>query len=127
MANRTYETTAAFRDLIKLVHDSDAVFLEGDRAVPDGVSVLEGYRWLTEILTVALDCYLWGDADRPTFASVVGPTRKFGGDNSDAFYSFAPLRPDRTYRVRGRRGGGRRRRHHRGDCRNRSDWRRSER
>jgi hypothetical protein len=35
---------------------------------------------------------------------IVGPTRKFGGDNADAFYYFAPLDPARTYRIRGTRG-----------------------
>src|SRR5262249_48964414 len=98
------ETREAFRAFLDLVRDSDAVFLEGPRAVRDEVSVLEGYRWLTEILSVALECYLWADADRPSFVEIVGPTRKFGGDNADAYYSFAPLDPRRTYRVTGRNG-----------------------
>ena len=75
----------------------------GPRAVDDP-SVLEGYRWLTEILSVALDCYLWADDARPTIVPIVGPTRKFGGDNADAMYTFAPLHPERSYRVRGVRG-----------------------
>jgi hypothetical protein len=66
--------------------------------------VLEGYRWLTEILSVALDCYLWADEARPTIIPIVGPTRKFGGDNADAMYTFAPLHPERSYRIRGVRG-----------------------
>jgi hypothetical protein len=98
------ETREAFQALLDLVRDSDAVFLEGPRAVKDEVSILEGYRWLTEVLSVALECYLWADADRPTFVEIVGPTRKFGGDNADAYYSFAPLDPRRTYRVVGRKG-----------------------
>ena len=65
MAERKFETTAAFKELIDLVRDSDALFLEGPRAV-DAPSVLEGYRWLTEILSVALDCYLWADDEHPT-------------------------------------------------------------
>jgi len=95
-----FETTAAFRELIELIRDSDSQFLEGPRAVDD-VSALEGYRWLTEILQVALDCYLWADPERPSLVSIVGPTKKFGGDNADAFYRFAPLDPRRSYRVRG--------------------------
>jgi hypothetical protein len=85
------------------VRDADAQFLEGPRAVDD-LSALEGYRYLTEVLSVALDCYLWADPERPSMVPIVGPTRKFGGDNADAFYHFAPVRPDRTYRIRGRRG-----------------------
>lgn len=103
MSARRLATTAAFHELIELIRDADAQFLAGPRAVDD-LSALEGYRYLTEVLAVALDCYLWADPDRPTIIPIVGPTRKFGGDNADAFYHFAPLRPDRTYRVRGRRG-----------------------
>ena len=103
MAERKFETTAAFKELIDLIRDGDALFLEGPRAVDDA-SVLEGYRWLTEILSVALDCYLWADEARPTVVPIVGPTRKFGGDNADAMYTFAPLHPERSYRVRGVRG-----------------------
>ena len=100
---RDFETTSAFRELIDLVREADAPFLDGPRAVDD-LSALEGYRYLTEVLSVALDCYLWADPDRPSFVPLVGPTRKFGGDNADAFYHFAALRPDRTYTIRGRRG-----------------------
>ena len=103
MSTRTFATTEAFHGLIDLVRGADRLFLEGDRAVDD-VSVLEGYRYLTEILQVALDCYLWADPDRPTIVPIVGPTKKFAGDNADAFYYFAALAPDRTYRLRGVRG-----------------------
>jgi hypothetical protein len=97
-------TTAAFRELLDLLRDADRTFLAGPRAVADEVSALEGYRWLTEVLAVALDCHLWADPERPSFVPIVGPTRKFGGDNADAFYYFAPLDPKRRYRVRGRKG-----------------------
>ena len=30
--------------------------------------------------------------------------RRWGGDNTDAWYCFTPIDPARTYRVRGRRG-----------------------
>ena len=103
MSERRFETTAAFHELMDLVRNADRVFLDGPRAVDD-VSVLEGYRMLTEILHVALDCYLWADAARPEIVPIVGPTKKFGGDNADAFYRFAPIDPRRRYRLRGRRG-----------------------
>jgi hypothetical protein len=70
----------------------------------DAIGALEGYRWLTEVLSVALDCYVWADSERPEFVDIVGPTRKFGGDNADAFYCFAPIDPRRAYRIRGRKG-----------------------
>jgi hypothetical protein len=104
MPDRSLATAAAFRELCDLLRDADANFLEGFRAVHDDLTAVEGYRWLTEVLAVALDCYLWADPQRPAFVPIVGPTRKFGGDNADALYYFAPLDPQRTYRVRGRRG-----------------------
>lgn len=102
MAN--LQTTTAFRELLDLLRGADEIFLAGPRAVPDEIAALEGYRWLTEVLSVALDCYLWADPARPEFVDLVRPTRKFGGDNADAFYSFAPIDPGRRYRIRGRKG-----------------------
>ena len=101
---RTYETQAAFRELLDLLRSADEIFLQGPRALEDEVNVVEGYRWLTEVLAVALDCYVWADPARPEFVDLVSPTRKFGGDNADAFYSFAPIDPSRSYRIRGRKG-----------------------
>lgn len=106
MPGRNFETTAAFHELMDLVRNADSLFLEGPRAVDD-TSVLEGYRWITEILSVALECYLWADSARPSIVPIAGPvlpTRKWGGDNADSFYYFAPLDPRRSYRLRGRRG-----------------------
>jgi hypothetical protein len=48
---------------------------------------------------VGLDAYVWADPARPRFVDIVGPYRKWGGDNSDAFYQYAPIDPTRTYRV----------------------------
>lgn len=106
MAERHFETGTAFHELINLVEAADKTFLDGPRKVDD-LSVLEGYRWLMEILSVALECYVWADPARPSIVPIAGPdqpTRKWGGDNSDAFYSFAPLDPARSYCLRGRRG-----------------------
>jgi hypothetical protein len=41
------------------------------------------------------------DADHPVFRRIVSPERKFTGDNADAIYFDAPVRPDRVYRIRG--------------------------
>src|ERR1700704_3879106 len=101
---RAYETTAAFHELLDLIDTVDTTFLEGDRAVPDEISVVEGYQWLTQILRVALECYLWSDAERPTMVEITSPTLKWGGDNADAFYWYAPVEGGRRYRVTGRRG-----------------------
>jgi hypothetical protein len=99
-----WESAAAFRELFDLVRDADRTFVEGDRALDDEVSVAEGYRYLTDALHAALEIYLRSDARRPAFVPIVGPTFKWGGDNSDAFYNFAPVTPDLEYRIRGKRG-----------------------
>ena len=99
-----YETTREFRELMKLVTNLDERFLEGDKAVGDERSVLEGYRFIFSILQVGTDAFVWADTDRPRFVDIVGPYKKWGGDNPDAFYQYAPIDPKRTYRVTGRRG-----------------------
>ena len=98
------ETTAAFHELLDLIKRADATFLKGDRAVPDELSVLEGYQWLTTILGVALDCYVWADSARPELVELTSPTRRWGGDNSDAYYRYAAIDPAGTYRIAGVKG-----------------------
>lgn len=70
----------------------------------DEPSACEAYRWLFSITQVALDCFVWGDATAPRFVDIVGTTKKWGGDNADAFYQHAPIEPGRRYRVSGVRG-----------------------
>jgi hypothetical protein len=98
------ESTAAFHDLLALLRDADRLFLEGDRAVQDEQSAAEGYRWLAHLFQVACTIYVEGDSARPTIVPIATPTMKWGGDNSDAFYGYAAIDPNRTYRLRGVRG-----------------------
>ena len=97
-------TTDAFRELLDLLSGADATFLSGDRAVGDEVSAAEGYRFLTQILEVAAKIYLFADPARPEMVPLTSSTLKWGGDNSDAFYYFAPVNAAHRYRIRGRRG-----------------------
>lgn len=100
-------TTAAgraFHALLDTLRDADQTFLEGPRADMDALGVAEGYRHLTHLLGYALDLYLEGDPERPVFTPLASPTQKILGDNVDSRYHFAPLRGDRRYRIRGRRG-----------------------
>jgi hypothetical protein len=99
-----HESTAAFHELLDLVGGAEALFLEGDRAVGDEVGVAEGYRWLLQLLTVAYEIYVAGDAAHPHMVPITSPTMKWGGDNSDAYYHYAAIDPTRTYRLRGIRG-----------------------
>jgi hypothetical protein len=99
------ETAAAFNELMDVVRDGEKLFTEGDRAVTDPVSALEGYPWLTTVLAVALDCFVWADPLRPALVELTGPTKRWGGDNSDARYWYAALDPAHRYRVSGVKGG----------------------
>jgi hypothetical protein len=96
-------TSAVFAELVDELRS-----LEGRLRLPqvplDPSTVLEGYRWIFTILSVGLDAYGWADSQRPRFVDIVGPYRKWGGDNPDAFYQYAPLDPARTYVVTGRKG-----------------------
>src|SRR5579864_1321970 len=96
-------TAAVFGELV-----DELRALEGRLSLPDipldQASVLEGYKWIFSILAVGLDAHVWADPARPRFVDIVGPYRKWGGDNADAFYQYAPIDPDRTYVVTGQRG-----------------------
>ena len=102
-ASSTPLTTAAFHQLIGELRALEGRLQLAD--VPlDVPSTLEGYKWIFSILAVGLDAYVWDDPSRPRFVDIVGPYRKWGGDNADAFYQYAPVDPRRTYVVTGRRG-----------------------
>ena len=94
----------AWRELLDLLREADQTFLEGPRAELDALGVAEGYRHLSHLLSYAFDLYLEADPERPVFTALAGPTRKILGDNVESRYFFAPLRGDRHYRIRGRRG-----------------------
>jgi hypothetical protein len=101
------ESSLAWRELLDGMRDLDQTFLTGDRSVVDEQSVAEGYRFLATVLGVAFDLYLFSDRGRPQFIDINAPftrQRRWGGDNTDAYYSFATIDPTRTYRVSGQRG-----------------------
>ena len=56
-------------------------------------SLLEAHKWVLSILQVAADVNIWADTARPRFIEIVGPYKKWGGDNADAFYFFCSGRP----------------------------------
>lgn len=97
------KSSDAFRQVISELLDLEARLFGGDTEL-DAQGVLEGYKWLFSILSVGLDAHVWADPARPRFVDIVGPYKKWGGDNADAFYQYAPIDPARTYRVSGTRG-----------------------
>ena len=103
----THESTAAWQELLETLGSLDRSFLEGDRAVTDDRHVADGYRMLATTLGVAFDAYLFADPGRPQFVAVNTPfrrDRRWGGDNTDAYYFLCRVDPARRYRVSGNRG-----------------------
>ncbi len=62
---------------------------------------------LATVLGVGLDTYLFAEPSRPVFVDTVTPfrrDRRWGGDNTDAYYSYVVIDPQRGYRISGQRG-----------------------
>lgn len=101
------DVTVAWHELLDGLRDVEATFLDGPRAVADERGAADGYRTALTALGVALDTYLFADPGRPLLVDVASPLardRRWGGDNTDSWYSFTPIDPQRTYRVSGHRG-----------------------
>jgi len=98
------ETGKVFAELVDELRALEERIRTGPNTPLDDQGLLEGYKWIFSILAVGLDAYVWADPGRPRFVDIVGPYRKWGGDNADAFYQYAPIDPARTYRVHGRKG-----------------------
>lgn len=101
------ESTSAWNELLDTLRDLDKSFLEGDRAVQDDRHLADGYRQLATTLGVAFDTYLFAEPSRPIFTELNSPfrrDRRWGGDNTDAFYRLCMVSPDRRYRISGNRG-----------------------
>ena len=102
--NRAPKSTEAFDELIAALQDiRDGYVLNEDRFTDD-LDVVEGFRYVTEVLSGASEFFMEGDPEHPRMASIVSPARKLQGDNPDSIYHFARIRGDRSYRVFGVRG-----------------------
>lgn len=98
------ESAEAWRELLAAFADFDLNFRTGDKAVRGETAVAEGYQNLATILGVALDMNLFADPVAPRFIDNLTPfrpDRRWGGDNTDCYYSYAVVDPHRTYRVSG--------------------------
>ena len=99
MARDGWATSEVFHELIDELRGLEDKLFEGPNTPLDHQGVLEGYKWIFSILAVGLDGFVWADKARPRFVDIVGPYKKWGGDNADAFYLYAPIDPNRRYRV----------------------------
>ena len=73
----------------------------------DDRHIADGYRMLATTLGVAFDTYLFAEPSRPMFVEVNTPfrrDRRWGGDNTDAYYYMCPVDPKRRYRISGNKG-----------------------
>lgn len=102
--NRAPKTTEAFDELIATLTEIRDGYALNEERFTDELDVVEGFRYVTEVLSGMSEFFVEGDADHPRMASIVNPARKLQGDNPDAIYHFAQLRGDRAYRVFGVRG-----------------------
>ncbi len=98
------ETEKAFNELLEEVGATHRRMVEQLSDPDDLDTLLEAHKWVLSILQVAADVQIWADTDRPRFVEIVGPYKKWGGDNSDAYYLYAPIDPARSYRVTVRPG-----------------------
>ncbi len=98
------ETESAVSELLAEVGAQHRRLVDRLSGPGDEQTLLEAHKWLFSILQVATDTQVWADPARPRFVEIVGPYKKWGGDNADAFYCYAPVDPARTYRVRVRPG-----------------------
>ena len=97
--------TAAFNELIDTLNAIRDDYILSEERFRDDLERVEGYRYVTHLLSEASELLAEADTERPRFSSIVSPARKFLGDNPDALYQQAVIRGDRSYRVTGRRDG----------------------
>ncbi len=94
----------AWRDLLDALGRAGSV-ISSDRAPATPVDQASGYRHLLVLLALAIDEALRpSDPYDPHFTPAnVDNVLKWGMDCPDAAYTGAAVRPDATYRIRGRR------------------------
>jgi hypothetical protein len=98
------ETAAAFDDLIAALQEVRDGYVNSSERFTNPLDVLEGYRYVGQLLSIASELFFEADPDHPRFASIVSPARKLQGDNPDAIYHYARIRGNRSYRVTGTMG-----------------------
>ena len=79
-----------------------------DSAPDRDIDRAKGFRLLARNISLALQFNLENiDPDFPELQRYFDPTRKQGGDNTDALYVGAPINGEHTYRIVGNRGTAR--------------------
>jgi hypothetical protein len=100
--NQAPKTTAAFDELIatlQLIRDG---YVLSNERFTEPLDVVEGYRYVGQLLSAASELFFEADPENPRLASIVSPARKLQGDNPDAIYHYARISGSRSYRIFGR-------------------------
>lgn len=99
--NLAPKTTAAFDELIaalQLIRDG---YVLSNERFTESLDVVEGYRYVGQLLSAASELFFEADPEHPRLASIVSPARKLQGDNPDAIYHYARISGSRSYRIFG--------------------------
>jgi hypothetical protein len=99
------QSRKAFHELLDLLREVDGRFLSPEWNIERPEDISAAHRYVMHLLAYGVDVAFESDPERPVFQRIVGPQRKFMGDNPDAIYFVAYIRPDRAYRVRGKTAG----------------------
>lgn len=105
MATIECESRTALHELLGLLREVDERWLGPDWLIGSPADVAEGMRAVMHLLQSGLLTYFEDDPDHPSFQRIVAPNRKLLGDNPDAIYYDAPVRPERVYRIRSNMAG----------------------
>jgi hypothetical protein len=87
--------------ILDAIREVETKLLTPANGFTDPVELAEAERAIAHILNTGLEFWLEADPGRPVFKPYVTPTRKLLGCNPDSLYYFAPIRPDKTYRISG--------------------------
>ncbi len=97
--------SAAWRELAAAMVAMDDLYSKPPYAGTTDVDVAEARTYMANSLETALNFWSAADPALPRFTRFVRPDRKVLGDNPDALYYFAPVRPDGQYVIRGNVAG----------------------
>lgn len=102
--NSANDPGSAWRDFCyRLEAASQHILAEGAPATP--LDRAEGFRYLATLAAAGIrHTFDLADPDHPRFLRNPDSAAGWGAENADNSYLIAHIRPDRTYRIRGRRG-----------------------
>jgi len=98
-------SAVALQELLRDLGAIQARFIAPAYGINTSFDTAEGQRLVLHILNTAINFWLEADPEHPAWTAYTKPARKLLGDNPDALYYFAPIRGDRSYRIRGNLAG----------------------